>query len=111
MARRFLEAGYGVIIDAIVTADDLPAFAEELAGVEPVHFVVLLPALEVLLEREASRPTEWHRAGHLERAYERFAAWHEAATIDPGVLAPELVADRVMALAAEGRALMLRAGR
>jgi hypothetical protein len=31
------------------------------------------------------------------------------AVVDPGDLAPELVADRVMALAAEGRALVERA--
>lgn len=111
MASRFHDAGYGVIIDAIVTADDLPAFAEELAGIEPVHFVVLLPALDVVLEREASRPTEWHRAGRLEGVHERFASWRGVPIIDPDALAPDLVADRVMALAAEGRALMPRAGR
>ena len=111
-ARRFLDAGYGVIIDSIITKDDLPPYAEELASVAaPVHFAVLLPALEVLLEREASRPTEWHRADRLEAVYERFAGWEGVATIEPGALAPNLVADRVMALAGEGRALMPRAGR
>jgi chloramphenicol 3-O-phosphotransferase len=112
MARRFLAAGYGVVIDDIVTGDELPAYREELADVAvPVHFVVLRPALSVLLEREAARPTEWHRAGHLERVYERFASWEGVAVIDPDALAPDLVADRVMSLAASGEALMSRAGR
>src|SRR3990170_5282052 len=47
MARRFLDAGYGVIIDDVVTDDDLPIYREQLAGcAAAVHFVVLLPALE-----------------------------------------------------------------
>jgi tRNA uridine 5-carbamoylmethylation protein Kti12 len=110
MARRFLDAGYGVVIDDVITEEDEPAYREELATCAmPVHYVVLLPALSVLLEREQSRPTEWHRAGRLEQVYERFAARRGANVIDPGDLAPDLVADRVMALAAEGRALMHRA--
>jgi chloramphenicol 3-O-phosphotransferase len=107
MARRFLDAGYGVIIDDVVTDDDLPIYREQLAGcAAAVHFVVLLPALEVVLERERRRPTEWHRAGRLEALCAQLARWQDIAVIDPGDLAPELVADRVMALAAEGRALL-----
>lgn len=110
MARRFLDAGYGVIIDDIVMADDLPDYREQLAGVEqPVHFVVLLPPLATLLEREAHRPTEWHRAGRLEAVYERFTKWRDVCVIDPAALAPDLVADRIMAAAAEGRARLSNA--
>ena len=107
MARRFLDAGYGVVIDDIVTADDLPAYREALAGcAATAHLVVLLPPLDLLLERERARPTEWHRAGRLDAVYQRFAGWNDVAVIDPDALAPELVADRVMALAAEGKALL-----
>lgn len=107
MARRFLDAGYGVIIDDVIADDDLPRYRRALAGTEhELHFVVLLPALDVVLRRERERPTEWHRGGHLETVYQRFAGWREVATIDPDDLAPELVADRVMALASEGRALL-----
>ena len=107
MARRFLDAGYGVIIDDVVTADELPRYRDALAGVDAaVHFVVLLPALAVILEREQVRPSEWHRGGRLEALHERFAEWDDVAVVDPGDLAPDLVADRVMALAAEGRALV-----
>jgi len=107
MARRFLDAGYGVVIDDIVTPDELPAYREALAGCRATaHFVVLQPPLDLLLERERARPTEWHRAGRLDAVYQRFAGWNDVAVIDPDALAPELVADRVMALAAEGKALL-----
>ncbi len=107
MARRFLDAGYGVIVDDVVTPDDLPVYREALAGYRAaVHFVVLLPPVAVVLERERGRPTEWHRAGRLEELHRALSRWDDVATIDPGDLAPELVADRVMALAAEGGALL-----
>jgi chloramphenicol 3-O-phosphotransferase len=107
MARRFLDAGYGVVIDDIVTPDELPAYREALAGCRATaHFVVLLPPLDLLVERERARPTEWHRAGRLDVVYQRFAGWNDVAIVDPDALAPELVADRVMALAAEGKALL-----
>ncbi len=101
MARRFLDAGYGVVIDDVILETDLRTYREGLAGVEvPVHFVVLLPALDVLLAQE-TRQFDRVRALH-----ERFASWKGVEVINPDDLAPELVADRVMALAAEGRALL-----
>lgn len=107
MARRFLDAGYGVVIDDIVTPDSLPAYRDGLAGcAHAVHLVVLLPALRVLLDRERARPTEWHRAGRPEAVYQRYQSWDGVARFDPDGLAADLVADRVMALAAEGRALL-----
>jgi len=107
MARRFLDAGYGVIIDDIATPESLAVYRAAVAGCgHEVHVVALLPSLDVLVARERARPTEWHRAGRLEVVYERFAAWTDVAMIDPGGLAPDLVADRVMAVAGEGRALL-----
>ena len=107
MARRFLDAGYGVVIDDVVTPDDLSAYRQALADCRAAsHLVVLLPAPAVLLEREERRPTEWRRGGRLEALQEQFSAWDGVVVIDPGELPPDLVADRVMALAAEGRALL-----
>src|SRR3990170_7775649 len=34
MARRFLHAGYGVVIDDIVTEDELPAYRAHLKGLD-----------------------------------------------------------------------------
>lgn len=101
MARRFIDAGYGVVIDDVILEDELRVYRRCLARIEVrSHFVVLLPALDVLPSREG-------RAVDRARALcERFAAWKDVAVIDPYGLAPEVVADRVMALAAEGRALL-----
>src|SRR3972149_1596447 len=80
MARRFLDAGYGVVIDDVVAPDDLPTYRGALAGCRaPVHFVVLLPQLEVILERERNRPTEWHRARRLEALHLEFSQWRGGA--------------------------------
>ena len=101
LTRRFLDAEYGVVIDDVITEDDLPLYRTALAGLgHTAHFVVLLPALEAVLAREPRQP-ERARALHA-----RFAAWRDVAVVDPEALAPELVADRVMTLAAEGKALL-----
>ena len=42
----------------------------------------------------------------IEALHLEFSQWRDVAVVDPGDLAPDLVADRVMALAAEGRALL-----
>lgn len=107
MARRFLDAGYGAIIDDVVTPDDLPAYRQALAGcAAATHFVALLPSRDIVRERERERPTEWHHAGRLDAVYDQFAGWDGVAVIDPNGLEPRLVADRVMALAAEGKAVL-----
>ncbi len=69
-----------------------------------MHFVVLLPPFGLLRERD--RSDAWQRGGRLEALYQRFERWEGVAVIDPGDLAPDLVADRVMALAAEGGVLL-----
>ncbi len=108
MARRFLDAGYGVVIDDVVAPDALPIYQEALVSCPaPTHFVVLLPTLAVILERERERPTEWRSGGRLDALHRRLSGWDDVARLDPGALAPDLVADRVMALAAEGSALLI----
>ena len=63
--------------------------------------MVLLPKIEVVRDRMGHGQAE-----RLTALYGRFADWQEVAVVEPGDLAPELVADRVMALAAEGKALV-----
>lgn len=101
MAKQFLNAGYGVVIDDVVTPDELPVYQRELAPAEAVHFVVLLPDPTIVRER-----ARHGQADRLHSLYQRFDGWRDVAVVEPGDLAPELVADRVMALAAEGRALL-----
>ena len=101
LAKQFLDAGYGVVIDDVITADDLPVYQRELDVGDAVHFVVLLPDIESVRERMGHGQEE-----RLSALHERFASWSDVAVVEPGDLAPELVADRVMALAGEGKALV-----
>lgn len=101
LARRFLDAGYGVVIDDVVTDAELPLYRHELSAYEAVHFVVLLPDIDVIQGRKGSV-----QAARLADLHRRFAAWRGVAVVRPGGLSPELVADRVMAIAAEGKALI-----
>jgi len=101
IARRFLAAGYGAVVDDVILPDALAVYRQHLKGLDPVHFVVLLPGPDLLAERAGVSPRQ---AGRLEAVRQRLAGWQEAARIEPGDLRPDLVADRVMALAGEGRA-------
>ncbi len=103
MAVRFLRAGYGVIIDDVVTSDELPLYREALDVREAVHFVVLLPELDVILERKDLHPRQ---RGRLTALHERFSEWEDVTVVRPAGLEPALVADRVMALAGEGASLL-----
>ena len=103
IARRFLEAGYGVIIDDVITREELPIYREALLSQEGVHFVVLLPDLDVVLERKGVDPRQRDRLTQLHKG---FMEWDSVSVVRPAGLAPALVADRVMALAGEGASLM-----
>ena len=103
MAGRFLEAGYGVVIDDVITSEDLPLYQEALSSFDAVHFVVLLPDLNVVLERTGVDPRQRDR---LSAMHESFSAWEGVAVVQPEDLTPALVADRVMALAGEGTSLI-----
>ncbi len=99
MASRFLDAGYGVVIDDVVTPDQLSNYKEQLASRTAIaHLVVLLPAPDVLQSRA--------HGGIVAEQHERFATWSGVCVIDPEDMAPDLVADRVMAAAAQGIALL-----
>ena len=103
IARRFSEAGYGVIIDDVITREELPIYREALLSQEGVHFVVLLPDLDVVLERKGVDPRQRDRLTQLHKG---FMEWDSVSVVRPAGLAPALVADRVMALAGEGASLM-----
>ncbi len=100
VASRFLDAGYGVVIDDVIAQEELAAYQACLVNrMEPIHYVALLPP-----PPEAVVPTPRRDHARLVGLHERFASWTGIARIDPTGLTPELVADKIMALASEGRA-------
>ena len=78
-------------------------FRTALLSQEAVHFVVLLPDLDVILERKGVDSRQRARLTELHRD---FSEWDSVAVVRPGGMAPALVADRVMALAGEGASLI-----
>ncbi|HLF71335.1 MAG TPA: ATP-binding protein [Dehalococcoidia bacterium] len=110
LARNFLAERIAVIIDDIVvTNEELERYVEELkpAGVV-VHFVRLLPSLEVCRQRDRGRP-QWRMAPkRLESLWHAFAEAKDApgATIDSSDLDPYETADRLQALTTSGESLV-----
>ncbi len=75
----------------------------------PVHFIRLLPRLEVCLQRNAGRDSqERMRPVHVETAYRQVEALQVegAPTIDNSELTPELTADRLQALTTSGESIV-----
>lgn len=103
IAQRFLDAGYGVVIDDVISSDELPLYQEALAAQDVVHFVVLLPELDVIMARKDVDPRQ---RGRIAALHEGFASWDGVAIVRPEDLPPRLVADRIMALAGEGVSLI-----
>lgn len=110
IARNFLAERIAVIIDDIVVGRaDLQLYIDELkaAGV-PIHYVRLLPSLEVCRARDRGRP-EWRMApGRLERLWRAFSEAKEmpGATIDSSAQTAEETADALQALTTSGRSLV-----
>jgi adenylate kinase family enzyme len=111
LAANFLAERFAVIIDDIVT--EQPHFDEYLEGLKPagspVHFVRLLPRLEVCLARNALRPQE-RRSAQLVDGYFTGPNAVGGATIDTSDLTPEQTADRLQALTTSGQSIVWRPG-
>jgi gluconate kinase len=108
---NFLAERFAVIIDDTVTSDEeVSLYREGLrnAGVA-VHFVRLLPRLDVCLARNAARDSqERMRPVHVETAYRQVAALlvPSAPTIDNSELTPETTADKLQALTTSGESVI-----
>ena len=111
ITRNFLSERFAVIIDDMIESLEEASWYQEAlrdAGVA-VHFVRLLPRLDVCLERNAGREyPERMRAQHVERAYRRIEALdvESAATIDNSDMTPEGSADRLQALTTSGESIV-----
>ena len=113
VARNFLAERIAVIIDDIVVSkDDLELYVDELkAAGAPIHYVRLLPSLEVCRQRDRGRP-EWRMAPErVEKVWRAFAEAKDVpgATIDSSDQTPYETADRLQALTTSGASLVWRA--
>jgi adenylate kinase family enzyme len=108
---NFLAERFAVIVDDTVTSLEEAAWYEEGlrgAGVS-VHFIRLLPRLDVCLARNAGRDSrERMRPVHVETAYRQVAALEVpgAPTIDNSDLSAHETADRVQALTTSGESIV-----
>jgi chloramphenicol 3-O-phosphotransferase len=114
LARNFLEERIAVIIDDIViTREDLDPYVEAMkaAGIA-VHYVRLLPRLEVCQARNVERAEERKPPGRVEAIWRRFQAASNAggSTIDNSDLSIYEAADRLQALTTSGESLVWRPG-
>ena len=114
IARESVAMRYAAIIDDVVTSEVAEQYREALAGLSvPVHFVTLLPSLEVTAARDGGRSASLP---------ERVRALHEDFTREatesrlPGFVLDSsadenayLTADRALDAVARGRALFLEA--
>jgi adenylate kinase family enzyme len=109
LARNFVAERFAVIIDDVGADEELAAYLEGLrpAGA-PIHYVRLVPSLEVCLARNAGREEERMAPGRVAEQYREFVAAIEPAgvTIDNSEMSPEVAADRVQALTTSGESLI-----
>lgn len=115
IARESVTMRYAVVIDDVVDASVVAQYREALAGIEAnVHFVTLLPSLDVALARDAGRSAsipDQVRALHAEFSREA------ALGILPGLVLDNsddpdaaLTADRVQDAVRRGEALIIGGG-
>ena len=110
LARNFMAERFAVIIDDIAPEhEQLDAYIEGLkdAGV-PVHYVRLLPSLEVCRERNRGRRADRVPVERLELLYQQFEAAAEmpGSVIDSGSMTIEGTADLLQALTTSGESIV-----
>ncbi len=110
LAANFLAERFAVIVDdVVIDSADLDLYREGLAGAAAnLHYVRLLPRLDVCQERNRTRAAERvspQRVESVLRAFEAAGAF-AGATIDNSELAPEATADRLQALTTAGKSLV-----
>jgi chloramphenicol 3-O-phosphotransferase len=108
-ATAFAEEQYGVFIDGVVGPMHLPVYVDELAkaGV-PIHYVVLLPTVDVVIKRAASRDKQI--AGAEEDMFRRVHTMFTDSTpgwrVDNSDMTAQQTADAVMDACGCGDALV-----
>jgi chloramphenicol 3-O-phosphotransferase len=75
MARRYATAGFAVAIDDVITPDEAKRlFVDPLAGF-PVHRVLLRPALDIALQRNANRDAKDFDSAVLHQPIQEIDRW------------------------------------
>ena len=112
IALNFLAERIAVIVDdVVVSPEDLAAYLEALRpGDVPVHYVRLLPSLDVCLKRNLQRETDRVRPARIEEVWRAFeaAGAHAGSTIDSSALSAYEAADRLQALTTSGASIVSR---
>ncbi len=109
-ASAYAEEMFGVFIDGVIGPHLLPEYLRELAIARvPVHFVLLAPSADAIVERGAAREDIVRVPSHLLlQGYEMFRAWGSFAgvTIDNTSLTAQQTADLVMEAYGRGESLV-----
>jgi adenylate kinase family enzyme len=113
LALTFLADRFAVIVDDVVIEPaHLARYVEGLKpGGVPLHYVRLLPRLDVCLARNASRREhERLRPHRVEVVWRQFAAAGDigGSTIDSSALSPYEAADRLQGLTTSGESIVWR---
>jgi chloramphenicol 3-O-phosphotransferase len=115
LALNFLAERFAVIIDdVVITQFELDRFIEGLKPAsDPIHFVRLLPRLEVCQSRNLEREEARQPPSRVERVWREFAAADAigGSTIDSSDLDAYATADRLQALTTSGESIVWRPGR
>jgi len=110
-AVPYAEDRYAVFIDGVIGPHLLPIYLDELrAAAVPVHFVLLLPSLDVTLRRAAMREETLRvREPQVRELWTQFQAYGAFAgcTIDNSAMTPDQCGDAVMSACGRGDCLVL----
>lgn len=111
LARNFTRERFGVIIDDVVSPEKLVRYIDGLkeAGL-PVHFIRLMPVLEICQERDRARAEGRAPKGRAETVWRELAGYgaHAGVTIDSSDLTAYETADRVQELTTAGESIVWR---
>jgi predicted kinase len=110
VALSFLQERIAVIIDdVVISREDLDRYVEGLkpAGA-PIHYVRLLPDLEVCQARNVDRAAERQPPSRVEAVWRQFSAAGDigGATIDSSELSAYEAADRLQQLTTSGESIV-----
>ena len=113
-AVPYAQDRYAVFIDGVIGPHLLPIYLEELraAGV-PVHFVLLMPSLDVALRRAATREETLRvREPQVRDLWQQFSAYgaFSGCAIDNSDMTADQCGDAVMSACGRGECLVLGGG-